>query len=184
MKAPETRGGRKILDPYEHTIKHYETLLKQKGIEPNFIIMTLKQLMNDYVTLDERRKLCFMYEKILVDSNIGLIVNTYLGYKMMLESRIALPVDLNAENLSHEIDTVLRTVTVFYRIYENRGRLHHLRIGRHSNMTSEQIAENIIDFLRQAYMIVPGGTANIQNITLKPSIYVSSAIELYANRGK
>lgn len=184
MKTPEPpRGGRKIHDPYEYTIKHYEALLKRNGVEHNIMIMTLKQLMNDYVTLDERRKLCFMYEKLLVDSNIALIVNSYFGHKIIQESRLAFPLDINAENLSNEINSVLRTVTILYRIYENRGRTHHVRIGRHNNMTSEQIAENIIDFLQRADMIIPGGTANIQNITLKPSIYVSSAIELYANKG-
>lgn len=177
LKPQDTRG-RKIQDPYEHTVKHYEALLKRNNIDHNITIITLKQLFNEHATLDDRRKLSYLYEKFLADSNVAMAVNAYLGYKMMQDSRVALPVELDADNLQEEMDYALETVPLTYKIYENNGKTEHIRVGRH-NMTAEKITDNIVDFLRRADIIVPGGTTNIMKVILKPSVYVSSAVELY-----
>lgn len=178
LKPQDTGRGRKVQDPYEHTVKHYEALLKRNNIDHNITVITLKQLINDHATLEDRRKLSFMYERFLADAKVAMVVNAYLGSKMLQDARIALPIEFDAENLREEIDYALETVTMVYKIFENNGKTEHVRVGRHS-MPTEHIVENILDFLRQADMIVPGGTANIMKIVLKPSVYVFSAVELY-----
>lgn len=58
---------------------------------------------------------------------------------------------------------------------------HHL--GRHS-MSDEQIAENIIELLKQLGTLHPGGSNNIYKLHLKPNVNISVAVPIYINTGK
>lgn len=55
--------------------------------------------------------------------------------------------------------------------------------GRES-MTNQQIAENIIELLKQLGSLHPGGTNNIFKLHLKPNVNISVSVPLYINTGK
>ncbi len=51
-------------------------------------------------------------------------------------------------------------------------------------MSDEQIAENIIELLKQLGTLHPGGSNNIYKLHLKPNVNISVAVPIYINTGK
>lgn len=51
-------------------------------------------------------------------------------------------------------------------------------------MTDEQIAENIIELLKQLGSLHPGGSNNVYKLHLKPNVNISVAVPIYINTGK
>ena len=175
------RNGRNI--DYESTITHYETLFRNKKVNAaNITIIPWSQLLNDYATSDQRRKLTFLYDHFLVDKTIALKLNAFLGSKLMQEARAAFPVDLKSTTLAKEIDANLRKV--FYRYpFSEFAHKTTVRVGRHK-MANEQIVDNIIDVIRQLGTYHPGGSQNIFKIHIKPTGFVANAVQLYQSSGK
>lgn len=175
----DLKRGRRL--DFEPTIKHYETMLKQKKIDLSKItIIPLNQLYNDFATYELRRKLAYLYDRFLVDKEIATHVNGFLGHKLLSKCRSAIPIDLNAQNLPDEINTSLRKV--FYK-HVNNGITQNVLIGRHS-MSNEHICENFIDLVKQLVNIHPGGTENIYKLYLKPNVNVSVSVPVYVNLGE
>lgn len=175
----DLKRGRRL--DFEPTIQHYENLLREKNVTKYRItVIPVNQLYNEYATFELRRKLSYLYDKFLVDSSIAAHVNGFLGSKMLKKGRLAFPVDLSKENLSAEIDKALRKV--FYK-HVNQGITQNVQVGRHS-MPNDQIAENIIDLLRQFGNVHPGGYKNVHKLYLRPQANVSVVIPLYVSAGK
>lgn len=166
----------------------------------------VNQLYNEFSSFELRRKLTYLYDKFLVDKAVATHVNGFLGNKIMLKGRSAIPIDIQSENLSDEIETNLRKV--FYKHINNgivqmvqigmqqlnfifhskemTKRIVFLKfcfIGRHS-MTDQQIAENIIELLKQLGNLHPGGSNNVYKLHLKPNVNISVAVPIYINTGK
>lgn len=51
-------------------------------------------------------------------------------------------------------------------------------------MSKEQIAENVIELLKQLGSLHPGGSNNIYKLHLKPNVNISVAVPVYINTGK
>lgn len=51
-------------------------------------------------------------------------------------------------------------------------------------MSDEQIAENIIELLKQLGTLHPGGSNNVYKLHLKPNVNISVAVPIYINTGK
>lgn len=175
----DLKRGRRL--DFEPTIQHYENLLREKNVTKYRItVIPVNQLYNEYATFELRRKLSYLYDKFLVDSPIAAHVNGFLGSKMLKKGRLAIPVNLSKENLSDEIDKAMRKV--FYK-HVNQGITQNIQVGKHS-MPNDQIAENIIDLLRQFGEIHPGGYKNVHKLFLRPQANVSVVIPLYVSAGK
>lgn len=150
-------AGNKLAKP-ERTISHYETIFRNKGIDQALIsFMPLSQLLNDYAGYEERRKLSFMYEQFVVDKDIAVKVNAFLGTKMLHDGRAALPIDLSDQStLADKIQKALRTVYCMYtQPTDDQESKSIVRVGRIS-MANEHIVENIIDLLHQLQEVHPG----------------------------
>ncbi|KAJ6643507.1 Ribosomal L1 domain-containing protein [Pseudolycoriella hygida] len=171
----DLKRGRKM--DFEPTIKHYEQLLRSKKVTQPITIIPVNQLYNEYSSFELRRKLTYLYDKFLVDKAVATHVNGFLGNKIMMKGRSAIPIDLESENLPDEIDTNLRKV--FYK-HINNGIVQMVQVGRHS-MSDEQIAENIIELLKQLGALHPGGSNNIFKLHLKPNVNISVAVPVYTN---
>lgn len=119
--------------------------------------MPLSQLLNDYAGYEERRKLAFMYEQFIVDNDIAVKVNAFLGAKMVQDGRAAFPVDFSDPKiLPDTLDETLRMVYCMYtHLTDDKESKSVFRIGRHS-MSNEDIVENIIDLLYQLQDVHPG----------------------------
>jgi len=174
----DLKRGRKL--DFEPTIKHYEQLLRTKKVTQPITIIPVNQLYNEFSSFELRRKLTYMYDKFLVDKVVATHVNGFLGNKIMLKGRSAIPIDIQSENLPDEIETNLRKV--FYK-HINNGIVQMVQIGRHS-MSSEQIAENIIELLKQLGSLHPGGANNVFKLHLKPNVNISVAVPIYINTDK
>lgn len=175
----DLKRGRRL--DFEPTIQHYENLLREKNVTKYRItVIPVNQLYNEYATFELRRKLSYLYDKFLVDAPVAAHVNGFLGSKMLKKGRLAVPVNLSKENLSDEIDKAM--CKVFYK-HVNQGITQNVQVGRHS-MPNEQIAENVIDLLRQFGDIHPGGYKNVHKLFLRPQANVSVVIPLYVSAGK
>ncbi|XP_031631432.1 ribosomal L1 domain-containing protein CG13096-like [Contarinia nasturtii] len=172
----DLKRGRRL--DFEPTIQHYENLLREKNVTKYRItVIPVNQLYNEYATFELRRKLSYLYDKFLVDSPIAAHVNGFLGSKMLKKGRLAIPVNLSKENLSDEIDKAMRKV--FYK-HVNQGITQNIQVGKHT-MPNDQIADNIIDLLRQFGDIHPGGYKNVHKLFLRPQANVSVVIPLYVS---
>lgn len=172
----DMKRGRRL--DFEPTIQHYENLLREKNVTKYRItVIPVNQLYNEYATFELRRKLSYLYDKFLVDAPIAAHVNGFLGTKMLKKGRLAIPVNLSKENLSDEIDKAMRKV--FYK-HVNQGITQNIQVGKHT-MPNEQIAENVIDLLRQFGDIHPGGYKNVHKLFLRPQANVSVVIPLYVS---
>ncbi|KAG4078844.1 hypothetical protein HA402_007394 [Bradysia odoriphaga] len=174
----DLKRGRKL--DFEPTIKHYEQLLRSKKVTQPITIIPVNQLYNEFASFELRRKLTYLYDKFLVDKAVAAHVNGFLGNKIMLKGRSAIPIDIQSDNLPDEIETNLRKV--FYK-HINNGIVQMVQIGRHS-MSTEQIAENIIELLKQLGTLHPGGSNNIYKLHLKPNVNISVAVPIYINTEK
>lgn len=143
-------------------------------------MIPINQLYNEYATFELRRKLSFAFDKFLVDGAIAAHVNGFLGTKMLSKGRIAFPVNLGSTNLAEEIDTALRKVC--YK-HLNRGVTQSIQVGKHS-MSDTEIAENVIDLVRQIGEIHPGGYENVHKLHLRPQLNLSVAIPIYVSLGE
>lgn len=182
LKKPPTTPGRNAKAPNlaDLTVKHYEQLLTAAKIDISTVtIMPLSQLFNEHSSLDQRRKLTYLYDKFMVEAPVATRVNGFLGAKLLYESRAAFPIDLQAADLAGEFDVVLRQV--FYQSHqtaENQFVRTQVCVGRES-LDVAQVAENIIDLLGQLGPLQPGGAPNISALYLRASGNVATAVELY-----
>lgn len=87
----------------------------------------VNQLYNEFSSFELRRKLTYLYDKFLVDRAVATHVNGFLGNKIMLKGRSAIPIDIQSENLPDEIETNLRKV--FYK-HINNGIVQMVQIGK------------------------------------------------------
>lgn len=152
MIVKDSRVAGKVVAP-ERTITNYETIFRNNSIDQKLItFMPLSQLLNNYATSEERRKLAFMYDQFIVDQDIAVKVNSFLGTKLLQDGRAAFPIDFSDRlTLADKVHKALRTV--FYMYTQESKSI--IRIGRHS-MSNEHIVENIIDLLCQLQEIHPG----------------------------
>lgn len=164
---------------YEPTIQHYEKILRANKIKLSISVIPISQLFNEYPTFELRRKLTFAFDKFLVDSTIAAQVNGFLGSKLLNKGRIAFPVNLSG-NIADEIDQAVRKVC--YK-HLNRGLTQSVQVGRHS-MSEEEIAENVIDLLRQIGDIHPGGYENVQKLLIRPQLNFPVAVMIFGNIGE
>lgn len=76
----DLKRGRRL--DFEPTIQHYESLLEKDGVAKKYriTIISVSQLYNEYATFELRRKLSYLYDKLLVDSAVAAHVNIQFFY--------------------------------------------------------------------------------------------------------
>lgn len=182
LKKPPQTPGRQAKAPNlaDLTVRHYEQLLNAAKVDiSNVTIMPISQLFNDHPSLDQRRKLTYLYDKFMVEASVATRVNAFLGSKLLYEARAAFPIDLQAPDLAGEFDVVLRQV--FYQSHQASDHQFvrpQVCVGRESQDVA-QIAENIIDLLGQLGAVQPGGAPNVSALYLRASGNVATAVELF-----
>lgn len=142
----------------EQTISHYETMFSNNSVDLNHItVIPLSKLLNDYAGYEQRRQLSYMYEQFIVDKDIAVKVNAFLGTRFHLQGKAAFPIDLtDQETLADKVDEILCMVYCMYtQPMEHQEPRTMIRVGRHS-MTTADIVENIIDLLYQLQDVHPG----------------------------
>lgn len=168
-------AGNKLAKP-EKTISHYETIFRNNSIDQKLItFMPLSQLLNDYAGYEQRRKLVFMYEQFIVDKDIAVKVNAFLGTKMLHEGRAAFPIDFSDQlTLADKVHKALRMVYCMYtQPTDDQESKSVIRVGRHS-MANEHIVENIVDLLYQLQEVHPGKQLISSFVVSTPKKFISS----------
>lgn len=156
VKDLKIAGGKRANT--ERSINHYETIFRNNGIDQKLItFMPLSQLLNGYAGYEERRKLSFMYDQFIVDKDIAVKVNAFLGTKMLHDGRAAFPIDFSDPlTLPDKVHKALRMVFCMYtQPTGDQASKSIIRVGRHS-MANEHIVENIVDLLYQLQEVHPG----------------------------
>lgn len=166
VKDVRIAGGK--LANAERTINHYETIFRNNSIDQKLItFMPLSQLLNGYPSYEERRKLSFMYDQFVVDRDIAVKVNAFLGTKMLHDGRAAFPIDFSDQlTLADKVHKALRMVYCMYtQPTTDQESKSVIRVGRHS-MSNEHIVENIVDLLYQLQEIHPGNLSVFNDLSL------------------
>jgi len=145
--------------------------------------MPLSQLLNAYAGYENRRKLIFMYDQFIVDQDIAVKVNAFLGIKMLHDGRAAFPIDFSDQlTLADKVHKALRMV--FYMYSQPIGDQESksvIRVGRHS-MANEHIVENIVDLLYQLQEIHPGGCNNVSKLVIRANTTVGKSFQIYEDK--
>ena len=94
------------------------------------------------------------------------------GQKICCKEKIALSVDLGADDLQREIEATLNATTLTIPSAAN------ITVRASTTlMEEEKTVENVVAILEEAFKVVPGNFSNVQSINLK--IATSPAFPIY-----
>ncbi|PAA63032.1 hypothetical protein BOX15_Mlig001018g4, partial [Macrostomum lignano] len=121
VHCPDTESGCLITKDlprapadYDATSAHYAELLKSCGVKASLTVLPLRELTVAYMPHEAKRRLCYAYDYFLADRTIVHRLGNKLGKQFGAKNRrkLPMPVDLEAKNLSAEIERALRCVRV------------------------------------------------------------------------
>lgn len=148
----------------EPTIQFYKELFAEKNVS-----LPIKVIM--WTEIDN---ICIeVFEKLLVDADIGRSINRLLYKRNKKWENVAYPVNLKTEDLAAEIETALKKVC-----YINRGTTHTIGCGK-SWMSAVEISENVVKLVGQISAKHPGGLPNVKSVYLIPLNNLSVIIPIY-----
>lgn len=162
---------------HEDTINHFKDLLREKGVEVASVI-SLRELKVEYKPYEAKTALCHRHEAFVADERILRFLPPFLGKPFYARKKFPLPINLQAKDLSKELEKTLKTVTL---PLANLGSCSMVRIG-HTSMKVNHLVDNILqvtDILAKKY---PGGFKNIRSIHLKTE--TSMAIPIHVSDTK
>ncbi|KAL3876295.1 hypothetical protein ACJMK2_034160 [Sinanodonta woodiana] len=159
---------------YEVTVSHFQKLLDSKGVSKISKIVPLKALRTDYSPYDAKRSLANAYDLFLADERIVGLLPGILG-KAFYSKKCNHPVqvNMNAKDLKTELEKAINNT---HCILAGKGSSSMVTIA-HTDLTQEQIVENVIAAASQVSQSVPGGPQNIKNFYLK--FTDTTAVPLY-----
>ncbi|XP_069125005.1 ribosomal L1 domain-containing protein 1-like isoform X2 [Argopecten irradians] len=159
---------------HEVTEQHYKDLLSSKGITCITQIIPLKSLKLEYKPFEAKRNLANMFDLFVADERIVRLLPTLLGRNFYGKKKHPIQVNMTATNLKNEIEKVVFGSRC---IITGHGASSTSTIG-HSDMSAEQLAENVMKALESISGALPGGASNIQSVYVRTD--KSLALPLYA----
>ena len=84
---------------HEPSKRHFQDLLKSKGVEGVSEIIPLRELKVEYKQYEAKTALCHRFDKFLVDERILRLVPKFLGKPMFKRKRFPVPVNLGCNSI-------------------------------------------------------------------------------------
>ncbi|XP_033744108.1 ribosomal L1 domain-containing protein 1-like isoform X2 [Pecten maximus] len=159
---------------HEVTEQHYKDLLASIGISCITQVIPLKCLKLEYKPFEAKRNLSNMFDLFVADERVIRLLPSLLGKNFYGKKKHPIQVNMKATNLKSEIEKVVYDSRC---IITGHGASSSATIG-HSDMSAEQLAENVMKALESISVALPGGPANIQSVYVRTE--KSLALPLYA----
>lgn len=159
--APDVKNIRN--KEIERVAEHYEEILKSKGVENIKKIMPYYELRNEYSGFELKRRLADLYDVFLVDGKISGYVVHKVGKIFYGKRKVPIPIKLESSKLKESIEAALKKTHLH--LHSNSDS-YIVQIG-HSNMTNDEIVDNVFALIESLEKEFPGGWENIRNLYLK-----------------
>lgn len=162
----------------DKTIDHWETVLRQKGVDCIKEIIPINKVRTEYSQYEMQRKLATAFDYHLADGRICGHLTHLLGKPFFQKCNAPTPIKLDRDDLKKEITTALHKGCMEVHEY---GNCHVMKIGTVS-MDKKKLAQNVLAACKVLGTQYPGGWDNIRAIRLKTT--KGMAIPIYINLGK
>lgn len=148
-----------------------ELLISKECSEMIDKVVGVEKFRGKYKPYEARRELAREYSIFLADERVTPLLPSLLGKIFLKNKRVPIPIDMTKGNLKAEIRRALDSTYM----QTNAGLCTSIKVGK-TNMTSEQVAENILTALPAIIDRIPKKWDNIQSIHLKTSTSVALPI--------
>ncbi|KAI8323907.1 ribosomal protein L1, partial [Martensiomyces pterosporus] len=142
--------------------KEHLERIKNLGVPQIKEAISILQLKHDYKPYEARRQLLDSYDLFLADDRIIKSLPEALGTKFFTKKKLPSPVDLTAKNVKSEISKAL-SCTYFS---PTKGTCSAVKVGT-TDMTAEQLAQNIESAAEAIAERIPKKWDNIQSLSIK-----------------
>lgn len=160
---------------FEVSEEHFSDMLLEKGVNCVRKVIPLKALKLEYKPFEAKRNLSNEFDLFLADSRIIRLLPSLLGKNFYGRKRNPIQVDLEAKDLKEEISKAVNNTRC---ILKNRGSSCLVTVG-YSDMTRDQIVENVLKTVEQLSQKFPGGPNNIRSLHIKTTS--STAIPFFVS---
>lgn len=160
---------------FELSEEHFSDMLLEKGVNCVRKVIPVKELKLEYKPYEAKRNLSNEFDVFLADSRIIRLLPSLLGKNFYGRKRNPIQVDLEAKDLKEEISKAVNNTRC---ILKNRGSSCLVTVG-HSDMTRDQIVENVLKTVEQLAQKFPGGPNNIRSLHIKTTS--STSIPFYVS---
>ncbi|OWF50905.1 ribosomal L1 domain-containing protein 1-like [Mizuhopecten yessoensis] len=159
---------------HEVTERHFKDLLSSKGINCITQVIPMKCLKLEYKPYEAKRNLSNMFDLFVADERIIRLLPSLLGRNFYGKKKHPIQVNLQALDLKKEIDKVVCDSRC---IISGQGATSTATVG-YSDMSAEQLADNVMKAMESIAAALPGGAVNIQSVYVRTE--KSLALPLFA----
>jgi len=125
-------------------------------------VLALRELKVEYKTYESKTALCHLYDHFLADSRIIRLLPQFLGKAFYKRKKFPIQVNLEAKELSKEIEKGVRTVCL---PLKHAGSCATVTVGLASS-TQDQLLSNLTSIVRTLETKYPGGWRNVRSLHL------------------
>ncbi|ORX74684.1 ribosomal protein L1, partial [Linderina pennispora] len=125
-------------------------------------VISIKKLKHDHKAYEAKRRVLTSYDLFLTDDRILNSLPKALGTKFFQRKKLPFPVNLDASDLKKELSKAIGST--FYS--PTTGTTSVVRVGS-TEMTADQLAENIECAVEAIAARVPKGWKNVQSLHIK-----------------
>merc|ERR1719319_677927 len=148
---------------HEDTVRHFTSLLADKGIDQITQVISLRELKVEYKQFEAKTQLCHRFDLFLADARIIRLLPQFLGKPFYKRKKLPIQIDLNSKDLKAEVDKALMTSTL---PLKHTGSCSSVSVG-YSTLTKEQLVDNTLAVLKAVVEKFPGGWANVRSVYVK-----------------
>jgi len=148
---------------HEDTVRHYTSLLEEKGVKGITQVIALRELKVEYKQYEAKNQLVHRFDKFLADDRIIRLLPPLLGKAFYKRKKLPLQVNLKANNLANEIGKMVNTVTL---PLQNSGSCSQVTAGL-TTMGQGQLVENVSKLVGMIEERYPGGWKNVRSIHVR-----------------
>jgi len=162
---------------YEPTVRYIQDLLRKHNISSVSEIIPLKSLKTEYKPFEAKRNLSNAYDVFLADARITRLLPTYLGKHFYGKNKTPIQVNILSKKLKEDIDAVLDNSSC---VISGRG-ASSMAVVATLHLGDDDVTENLISSVTQICAALPGGAANIKQLSIKTPL--STSIPIYMDSG-
>jgi len=151
--------------------KYFKDLFLQEGISVSKVI-GISKLRKNYKTYEAKRQLCQSYDVFFADDRVIHYLQLLLGKAFLKRKKQPLLINLSKTKSAANEMNKARISTTFVM---GSGTTSAVKVAR-TNMTTEQICENIVAAVSRVAQLIPKKWKNIQAIHIKTNDSVALPI--------
>ncbi|NP_001313639.1 ribosomal L1 domain-containing protein 1 [Danio rerio] len=159
----------------EQTERFYKKLLTERGVKNVTEVIPFKALRTEYKPFEAKRKLLGNFDLFLSDARIRFRLPSQIGKHFYERKKAPLSVDLESKHLARDMERLIQGTTL---TVSTKGPCCMARVA-HSEMTADQIVENVISAVSTISAKLASTGKNIKIIHLKSQ--TSVALPIYTS---